>query len=1449
MGSRQADLSSLADGEIAVRAKVTDKPVTAKRCSQLTLDTSADSDNNLSVTVDSVINNGEKTKVSSTLSGVDSDAKTVVVTYTDKNDKKITANATYNDSKKAWEVEQANLSSLADGEIAVSASVTDQAGNEKTDSTDLTLDTSADSDNNLSVTVDSVINNGEKTKVSSTLSGVDSDAKTVVVTYTDKNDKKVTANATYNDSKKAWEVEQANLSSLADGEIAVSASVTDQAGNEKTDSTDLTLDTSADSDNNLSVTVDSVINNGEKTKVSSTLSGVDSDAKTVVVTYTDKNDKKITANATYNDSKKAWEVEQANLSSLADGEIAVSASVTDQAGNEKTDSTDLTLDTSADSDNNLSVTVDSVINNGEKTKVSSTLSGVDSDAKTVVVTYTDKNDKKITANATYNDSKKAWEVEQANLSSLADGEIAVSASVTDQAGNEKTDSTDLTLDTSADSDDNNLSVTVDTVINNGEKTKVSSTLSGVDSDAKTVVVTYTDKNDKKVTANATYNDSKKAWEVEQANLSSLADGEIAVSASVTDQAGNEKTDSTDLTLDTSADSDNNLSVTVDSVINNGEKTKVSSTLSGVDSDAKTVVVTYTDKNDKKITANATYNDSKKAWEVEQANLSSLADGEIAVRASVTDQAGNEKTDSTDLTLDTSADSDNNLSVTVDTVINNAGKTQVISTLSGVDSDAKTVVVTYTDKNDKKVTANATYNDSKKAWEVEQANLSSLADGEIAVSAKVTDTAGNSKTVAAKLTLDTSADSDNNLSVTVDTVINNGEKTEVSSTLSGVDSDAKTVVVTYTDKKGGEVRANATYNDSKKAWEVEQANLSSLADGEIAVRASVTDQAGNEKTDSTDLTLDTSADSDNNLSVTVDSVINNGEKTKVSSTLSGVDSDAKTVVVTYTDKNDKKVTANATYNDSKKAWEVEQANLSSLADGEIAVRASVTDQAGNEKTDSTDLTLDTSADSDNNLSVTVDTVINNGEKTKVSSTLSGVDSDAKTVVVTYTDKNDKKITANATYNDSKKAWEVEQANLSSLADGEIAVRASVTDQAGNEKTDSTDLTLDTSADSDNNLSVTVDTVINNGEKTKVSSTLSGVDSDAKTVVVTYTDKKGGEVRANATYNDSKKAWEVEQANLSSLADGEIAVRASVTDQAGNEKTDSTDLTLDTSADSDNNLSVTVDSVINNGEKTNVSSTLSGVDSDAKTVVVTYTDKKGGEVRANATYNDSKKAWEVEQANLSSLADGEIAVRASVTDQAGNEKTDSTDLTLDTSADSDNNLSVTVDSVINNGEKTKVSSTLSGVDSDAKTVVVTYTDKKGGEVRANATYNDSKKAWEVEQANLSSLADGEIAVRASVTDQAGNEKTDSTDLTLDTSADSDNNLSVTVDSVINNGEKTKVSSTLSGVDSDAKTVVVTYTDKNGGEVTANATYNDSKKAWEVEQANLSSLADGEIVSAPR
>ena len=998
---------------------------------------------------------------------------------------------------------------------------------------------------------------------------------------------------------------------------------------------------------------------------------------------------------------------------------------------------------------------------------------------TFTVTYTDKDGKEVPANTTYDAINKQWKVEKADLSALADGKISVSAKVTDKAGNSKTVAAKLTLDTSADSDDNKLTVKVDSVINDAGKTKVISTLSGVDSDADTVAVTYTDKDGKEVPANTTYDAINKQWKVEKADLSSLADGEITVSAKVTDTAGNSKTVAAKLTLDTSADTDDNLSVTVDTVINNAGKTKVISTLSGVDSDADTVAVTFTDKDGKEVPANTTYDAINKQWKVEKADLSALADGEITVSAKVTDTAGNSKTVAAKLTLDTSADSDDDkLTVKVDSVINDAGKTKVISTLSGVDSDADTVAVTYTDKDGKEVPANTTYDAINKQWKVEKADLSALADGKITVSAKVTDTAGNSKTVAAKLTLDTSADTDDNLSVTVDSVINNAGKTKVISTLSGVDSDADTVAVTYTDKDGKEVPANTTYDAINKQWKVEKADLSALADGEITVSAKVTDTAGNSKTVAAKLTLDTSADTDDNLSVTVDPVINDAGKTKVISTLSGVDSDADTVAVTYTDKDGKEVPANTTYDAINKQWKVEKADLSALADGEITVSAKVTDTAGNSKTVAAKLTLDTSADSDDDkLTVKVDSVINDAGKTKVISTLSGVDSDADTVAVTFTDKDGKEVPANTTYDAINKQWKVEKADLSALADGKITVSAKVTDTAGNSKTVAAKLTLDTSADTDDNLSVTVDTVINNAGKTKVISTLSGVDSDADTVAVTFTDKDGKEVPANTTYDAINKQWKVEKADLSALADGKITVSAKVTDTAGNSKTVAAKLTLDTSADTDDNLSVTVDTVINNAGKTKVISTLSGVDSDADTVAVTFTDKDGKEVPANTTYDAINKQWKVEKADLSALADGKITVSAKVTDTAGNSKTVAAKLTLDTSADTDDNLSVTVDTVINDAGKTKVISTLSGVDSDADTVAVTFTDKDGKEVPANTTYDAINKQWKVEKADLSALADGEITVSAKVTDTAGNSKTVAAKLTLDTSADSDDdNLSV-------------------------------------------------------------------------
>ena len=68
-------------------------------------------------------------------------------------------------------------------------------------------------------------------------------------------------------------------------------------------------------------------------------------------------------------------------------------------------------------------------------------------------------------------------------------------------------------------------------------------------------------------------------------------------------------------------------------------------------------------------------------------------------------------------------------------------------------------------------------------------------------------------------------------------------------------------------------------------------------------------------------------------------------------------------------------------------------------------------------------------------------------------------------------------------------------------------------------------------------------------------------------------------------------------------------------------------------------------------------------------------------------------------------------------------------------------------------------------------------------------------------------------------------------MDTTADEAADLSVTVDSVINNEESDDVTLTLSGVDADADSVSVTLTDSEGAAVTA-AAVADNNGDWTVD-----------------
>ena len=332
---------------------------------------------------------------------------------------------------------------------------------------------------------------------------------------------------------------------------------------------------------------------------------------------------------------------------------------------------------------------------------------------------------------------------------------------------------------------------------------------------------------------------------------------------MTDDAGNTASASTSFDLDTTADAEDgiDLAVAVDSVINDEESGNVTLTLSGVDADAVSVSVTLTDGTDS-VSATAE-SDNNGAWTVSVAD-GALADGTVSVAVDMTDDAGNSTSAATSFDLDTTL-TVLFWSIGIDSVINDAesGSVEVL-TLSGVDGDVDPdtgVVVTLTDANDASVTAS--YNAESGTW---IADAQTLTDGDVVVSATVTDDAGNEKSAApVTIDLDTTADAEDgiDLAVTVDSVINDEESGNVTLTLSGVDADADSVSVTLTDSEGTAVTA-AAVADNNGAWTVDissklddgTANPDALADGNVSVTVVMMDDAGNSASASTDFTLDT-----------------------------------------------------------------------------------------------------------------------------------------------------------------------------------------------------------------------------------------------------------------------------------------------------------------------------------------------------------------------------------------------------------------------------------------------------------------------------------------------------------------------------------------------------------------------------------------------------------------
>ena len=703
--------------------------------------------------VDTVVNAAEVNHVN--ISGIANnveDGQTVTVTVTDGSS---TLTYTTQVSGYIWHIPDNDLSSLADGPLTYTATVADLAGNVTTDSTTKIKDTQATIsifvDTNLEIADDTLSAfEAKRVDISGTVDNVENGQMVTVIVSDGSNELSFQAQVKNGN----WLAENSDLSSLNDGTLTYTASVNDQAGNPTTSTTTSLKETQAQItlaiDTNVDV-IDDVLNVNEisAATISGTVTGVE-DGQTVTVIATDKsNFLYFTANV----SGGLWSVTGADLSSFNDGELIIAAGVIDVVGNLAISSTNASIDTSAQINVHIESGDDEFLTSDEVDPViiSGTVTNVEAGQVVTVILSTKDGDTDTVEAIVAADL--TWSL-SLNISSYNDGTLTAQASVQDIAGNLATNNDDAVIDR-ADGIAifvNTFADQVDTVINGKEADEV--LISGIVNNVENgqvITVTVSD-GINTLTFNTTVDGA--VWSVGRQDLTSLQDGSLQFTATVTDVAGNAASDTTVKEKDTQAlvtivvDSDQD---TTDNTINNVESLKVdvSGTVTHIE-DEQTVTLTISDGVD---TLTFTTQVVVGTWSIADIDISSLADGTVTYQVSTGDIAGNLATASTNLEKDTQA----SISVNIDSgddefllaseinplsitgTVNNVEAGNIISiTLSNANGDFDTVTA--------EVQADFTYSTT--------VDVSGYADGLLTAKVSVTDIAGNIATNSDTATIDT-----------------------------------------------------------------------------------------------------------------------------------------------------------------------------------------------------------------------------------------------------------------------------------------------------------------------------------------------------------------------------------------------------------------------------------------------------------------------------------------------------------------------------------------------------------------------------------------------------------------------------------------------------------------------------------------------------------------------
>ncbi|MCK7012546.1 Ig-like domain-containing protein [Enterobacter roggenkampii] len=1261
--------------------------------------------------------------------------------------------ATVDDSGNwTWTVPSADLAGLKDGDASVQVSVTNVNGNSASAGREYSVDATAPSVTINTLATDDILNAAEA-KSDLTVSGTSTAeaGQTVTVSLNGK-DYTTTVSA---DGSWTLNVPAADVAALTDGSVTVTASVSDKAGNPASVDHTLTVDVTVPAVTINTVAGDDVINLAEHSQahvISGTATGAAAGDKVTVTiggeTYT-----------TVLDAAGNWSVgvPASVISGLSDGSVTVTASVTDAAGNTGTGTHNVTVDTGLPSVSFNAISDDNVLNaveKGQDLRVSGTSANL-AEGTVVAVTLNGKNYTATTAA----DGTWSLTVPAADLAGLGEANYTLSAAATNGVGNSVSNAANLLVDTAL------PTVTINTVagdnVINAAEVAAGQTLSGKVTNAEagnTVTVTIGGN-----TYTATVQ-SDLTWSVNvpEPVLTALGNGDLTVSATVTNGHGNTGTGERDIAIDANLPGLRVDTVAGDDVINSIEHTQnliVSGTSDGLAA-GTTLTVTVNGKT----YAASVLADGSWSAAIPAADVAAFAAGTVTVTVAGQSAAGNPVTISHDVTVDLAAVAISIDAIATDDVINAAekGADLVLSGSTSNVEENQTVTVTFGGKTyTAKVDADGNWTAT-----VPSADLAGLKDGDASVQVSVTNAHGNSASAGREYSVDATAPT-----VTIDTVagdnVINASEAAAGVAISGTTTAEAGQTVTVT--LGGKSYTAQVQQGGVWSVNVPGSDLTALADNGYTVQVSVSDAAGNPGSAGKTITLDTTPPTVSFNVVAGDDVINSvehGQAQIVSGSATGANVGDKLIITLGSHQYTTTVDASGNWSVG-----VPASVISGLSDGTVTLSATITDSAGNSSTQTHDVVVNTASVALTVNTVSGDDVINAAE---AGSSLVINGSSAQFASGTQVTVTLNGMTYTATIqSDGTWTTTVPAADVGALADGaRYQVSVSAQDSAGNSASATHGISVDTTAPVVSIGTLSVDDMLNAAEAQQPLTVHGSSSAEAgQTVTVTL----GGKTYTALVGSDGTWTLDVPAADLATLSQGALTVTASVNDKAGNSGQTTHTLTVDTVAPTVTISTVADDDIVNNAEQL-AGQTIRGTTTaeQGQTVTVSF---NGHSYQATVGADGSWSVF-VPGRDFLGLSDGEYTITASVSDRAGNPGSATHDVTLNGDVPTITINTFAQDDIVNAAEHGTPLVVSGSTNAPAgQTVTLTL----NGKTYAATVQNDGTWSYTVSSADVAALADGgSYVINAQVSNTIGNSASDNHTVTVDLTAPS---MGISIDSLQN------------------------------------------------------------------